>query len=158
MTRPQTRERLLRWVAVPALAAVLVGLAVLQYRWSVQVSDATRAQMLGNLRVSLGGFRQDFARELGAVAVEVRSVVERSDSMKPSELNEQFHNLQQRTAHPNLVSHIYLWQHPAHQQPVRFDLASSQFERVAWPDEYNQMQQRLLEIGSARRPAGGGPD
>jgi len=158
MTRPQTRERLLRWVAVPALAAVLVGLAVLQYRWSVQVSDATRAQMLGNLRVSLAGFRQDFARELGAVAVEVRSVVERSGSMKPDDLKEQFHNLQQRTAHPNLVSHIYLWQDPAHQQPVRFDPAANQFERVAWPDEFNQMQQRLLEIGSAHRPAAGGPD
>src|SRR5690349_25163816 len=81
MTRPQTKDRLLRWVAVPALAAVLVGLAMLQYRWSGQVSDATRAQMLGNLRVSLTGFRQDFARELGAVAVEVRSIVERSGSI-----------------------------------------------------------------------------
>ena len=124
MTRPQTRERLLRWVAVPALAAVLVGLAVLQYRWSGQVSDATRAQMLGNLRVSLTGFRQDFAKELGAVATEVRSVVERSSSMKPAELNEQFHNLEQRIAHPNLVSYIHLWQDPAHQQPVRFDPAA----------------------------------
>ena len=158
MTRPQTRERLLRWVAVPALAAVLVGLAVLQYRWSVQVSEATRAQMLGNLRVSLAGFRQDFSRELGAVAVEVRSVVERSSSMKPADLNEQFHALQQRTAHPNLVSHIYLWQDPEHQQPVRFDPAANQFERVAWPDKFNQMQQRLLEIGSAHRPGDGGPD
>src|SRR5215831_2805842 len=158
MTRPQTRERLLRWVAVPALAAVLVGLAVLQYRWSGQVSDATRAQMLGNLRVSLTGFRQDFSRELGAVAVEVRSAVERSSSMKPADLNEQFHNLEQRSAHPNLVSHIYLWQDPAHQQPVRFDPTASQFERVAWPDAFNQMQQRLLEIGSARRPVAGGPE
>jgi two-component system, OmpR family, sensor histidine kinase SenX3 len=158
MTRPQTRERLLRWVAVPALAAVLVGLAMLQYRWSVQVSDATRAQMLGNLRVSLAGFRQDFGRELGAVAVEVRSVVERSSSMKPADLNEQFHSLRQRTAHPNLVSHIYLWQDPAHQQPVRFDLAANQFERAAWPDEFNQMQQRLLEIGSAHRPVASGPE
>lgn len=158
MTRPQTRERLLRWVAVPALAAVLVGLAVLQYRWSGQVSDATRAQMLGNLHVSLMGFRQDFAMELGAVAVEVRSVVERSSSMKPAELNEQFHNLQQRTAHPNLVSHIYLWQDPAHQQPVRFDPAASQFERVAWPAEFDQMQQRLQEIGSAHHPPPGAAD
>ncbi|HET8891573.1 MAG TPA: HAMP domain-containing sensor histidine kinase [Candidatus Angelobacter sp.] len=158
MTRPQTRERLLRWVAVPALAAVLVGLAVLQYRWSGQVSDATRSQMLGNLHVSLMGFRQDFAMELGAVAVEIRSVVERSDSMKPAELNEQFHNLQQRTAHPNLVTHIYLWQDPAHQQPVKFDPAASQFERVAWPAEFDQMQQRLQEMGSAHHPPAGAAD
>jgi signal transduction histidine kinase len=78
--------------------------------------------------------------------------------MKPADLNEQFHNLQQRTAHPNLVSHIYLWQDPAHQQPVRFDPAANQFERVAWPDEFNQMEQRLLEIGSAHRPVASGPE
>ena len=122
------------------------------------MSDATRAQMLGNLHVSLTGFRQDFAGELGAVVVEVRSVVERSSSMKPAELNEQFHNVQQRTAHPSLVSHIYLWQDPAHQQPVRFDPSASQFERVAWPPEFDQMQQRLQEIGSAHHPAAGGAD
>src|SRR6266481_6539116 len=80
---PQIGERLLRWVAVPALAAVLVGLAVLQYRWSGQVSDATRAQMQSNLHISLMGFRQDFAREMGAVAAEIRSGVDGSSSIKP---------------------------------------------------------------------------
>src|SRR4029077_176363 len=79
-------------------------------------------------------------------------------SIKPAELNEQFHNLEQRTAHPNLVSHIYLWQDPAHQQPVRFDPAANQFERVAWPAEFDQMQQRLLEIGTAHHPPPGGAD
>src|SRR5882757_3074907 len=129
MIRPQIRERLLRWVAVPALAAVLVGLAVLQYRWSGQVSDATREQMLSNLHVSLTSFRQDFSRELGAAAVEIRTVADRPGAMDPAELTEEFHRLQQTSAHPNLVSHIYLWQDPTHQKPQRFDPASSQFER-----------------------------
>jgi signal transduction histidine kinase len=155
MNRPQTRERLLRWVAVPALAAVLVGLAVLQYRWSGQVSDATRAQMLSNLRGSLMGFRQDFGRELGAAAVEIRAVADSSDSLKPAELNEQFHHLQQAAAHPNLVSHIYLWQDPTHQKPLRFDPASDQFERTSWPAEFEPMQQRLLEITAAHHPPAG---
>jgi signal transduction histidine kinase len=146
MNRPQNRERLLRWVAVPALAAVLVGLAVLQYRWSRQVSDATRAQMLSSLRGSLMGFRGDFSRELGAVAVEIRAVADSPSATKPAELKEQFHHLQQTTAHPNLVSHIYLWQDPSHEKPLRFDLASDQFERVSWPAEFDPMQQRLLEI------------
>src|SRR5450432_4711167 len=132
MTRPQIRERLLRWVAVPALAAVLAGLAVLQYRWSGQVSEATLAQMQSNLHISLMGFRQDFARELGAVAVEIRSIVDGSNTIKPAELKEQFHHWQQTAAHPNLVSHIYLWQDPAHQQPLRFDPGSDQFERAPW--------------------------
>ncbi|HEY1527502.1 MAG TPA: HAMP domain-containing sensor histidine kinase [Candidatus Angelobacter sp.] len=158
MIRPQTRERILQWVAVPALAAVLVGLAVLQYRWSGQVSDATRAQMLSNLHVALMGFRQDFTRELSAAAVEIRSAVESSPEMKPVELEDQFHRLQQTAAHPNLVSHIYLWQDPAHQQPLRFDPAADQFERVSWPAEFEPMQQRLLEITSAHHAAMGGPE
>ena len=158
MTRPQIRERLLRWVAVPALAAVLVGLAVLQYRWSGQVSDATRAQMLSNLRVSLMEFRQDLSHELAAAAVEIRAVADSPNAVKPEELKEQFHHLQQNAAHPNLVSHIYLWQDPTHQKPLRFDPASDQFERVSWPAEFDPMQQRLLQITTAHHPPGGGPD
>ncbi|MGZ4853979.1 MAG: sensor histidine kinase [Candidatus Angelobacter sp.] len=158
MNKPQTRERLLRWVAVPALAAVLVGLAVLQYRWSGQVSDATRAQMLSNLHVSLMSFRQDFARELGAVAVEIRAVADSPNAMKPAELMEQFHHLQQTAAHPSLVSHIYLWQDPTHQKPLRFDPASNQFEQTAWPAEFDPMQQRLLEITTAHHPPAGGSE
>ncbi|MCU1220482.1 MAG: periplasmic sensor signal transduction histidine kinase [Candidatus Angelobacter sp.] len=158
MTRPQTRERLLRWVAVPALAAVLVGLAVLQYRWSRQVGDATRAQMLSSLRVSLVEFRQDFSRELGVAAVEIKAVADGPNNIKPAELNKQFHHLQQTAAHPNLFSHIFLWQDPTHQKPLRFDPASNQFERTSWPAEFGPMQQRLLEITTAHHPPGAGPD
>ncbi|MGB9121804.1 MAG: histidine kinase dimerization/phospho-acceptor domain-containing protein, partial [Candidatus Angelobacter sp.] len=155
MNKAQARERLLRWVAIPAMAAVLVGLAVLQYRWSGQVSDATRSQMLANLHTSLMSFRQDFGRELGVTANEIRTIADIS-STNPTELNEQFHRLQQTAAHPNLVSHIYLWADPTHQQPLRFDPANGQFERTAWPAEFDPMEQRLLEITTAHHlPAGG---
>ena len=154
--KPQARERLLRWVAIPAMAAVLVGLAVLQYRWSGQVSDATRAQMLANLHMSLMSFRQDFGHELGAVAAEIRTIADNPDATNPKELSEQFHHLQQTAAHPNLVSHIYLWADPTHQEPLRFDPASGQFERTAWPAEFDPMQQRLLEITTAHHPLPGG--
>jgi signal transduction histidine kinase len=158
MIKAQARERLLRWVAIPAMAAVLVGLAVLQYRWSGQVSDATRSQMLANLHTSLMSFRQDFGHELGAVAVEIRTIADNPEANNPKELSEQFHRLQQTAAHPNLVSHIYLWADPTHQQPLRFDPASGQFERTAWPAEFDPMQQRLLEITTAHHPPTGGPE
>jgi hypothetical protein len=101
MNKAQAKERLLRWVAIPAMTAVLVGLAVLQYRWSGQVSDATRAQMLASLHTSLMGFRQDFNHELAAAAVEIRTIADTSNA-DPTELNDQFHRLQQTAAHPNL--------------------------------------------------------
>ena len=122
------------------------------------MSDATREQMLANLHVSLMSFRQDFARELGAVAVEIRTIADSPEAINPAELNEQFHRLQQTAAHPNLVSHIYLWADPTRQQPLRFDPASSRFERTAWPAEFDPMQQRLLEITKAHHPPVGGPE
>ncbi|HEY2114943.1 MAG TPA: HAMP domain-containing sensor histidine kinase, partial [Candidatus Angelobacter sp.] len=157
MNKAQAKERLLRWVAIPAMTAVLVGLAVLQYRWSGQVSDATRAQMLANLHTSLMGFRQDFNHELAAAAVEIRTIADTSNA-DPTELNDQFHRLQQTAAHPNLVSHIYLWADPTHQQPLRFDPAAGKFERTAWPSEFDPMQQRLLEITTAHHPPAAGPE
>ena len=158
MTRPHIKDRVLLWLAVPALAAVLAGLAVLQYRWSAQVSEAAGSQMQSNLHISLMGFRQDFARELGAAAMEIRSVVNGSSAIKPAELKEQFHHWQQTAAHPTLVSYIYLWQDPAHQQPLRFDPARDQFEKVEWPEEFDQMKARLLEITLTQRPPPGPPD
>jgi signal transduction histidine kinase len=158
MTRPQIKERLLQWIVVPILAAVLIGLAILQYRWSGQLSAATRTQMESSLHTAVLGFRQDFSRELGAVALEIRSVVDGSSTVKPAELKEQFHHWQQTSAHPNLVSHIYLWEDPIKEQPLRFDPLSDQFERVAWPAEFDQMQKRLLEITTAYRPPAGEAD
>jgi len=114
--------------------------------------------MLSNLHVSLMSFRQDFAHELGAVAIEIRTVAESAGAANPVDLSEQFHRLQQTAAHPNLVSHIYLWADPAHQTPVRFDPAAGKFERTSWPAEFDPMQQRLLQITTAHHPAAGGPE
>lgn len=122
------------------------------------MSNATRAQMLASLHVSLASFRQDLSHELGAAAVEIRTAADSSGTVNPAELNEQFHRLQQTAAHPNLVSHIYLWADPTHQQPLRFDPASSKFERTAWPAEFAPMQQRLLEITTAHHSQAGGPE
>jgi signal transduction histidine kinase len=114
--------------------------------------------MLANLHMSLMSFRQDFAHELGAVAVEIRTIADNPDAIKPAELADQFHHLQQTAAHPNLVSHIYLWADPTHQQPLQFDPGNGKFERTAWPAEFDPMQQRLLEITTAHHPPAGGTE
>ena len=100
------KERLILWVAVPALAAVLVTLAVMQYKWSAQVSAATKAQMESNLQVSLLGFRQDITRELGAVCLEVKSVTDASGGVNPAKMVQQFRHWEQTASHPGLVAHV----------------------------------------------------
>ncbi|MGC2696831.1 MAG: histidine kinase dimerization/phospho-acceptor domain-containing protein, partial [Candidatus Angelobacter sp.] len=157
MRRPEIKERLLRWVAVPALAAVLAVLAVLQYKWSKQVSTATMTQIQSNLETSLLGFRQDVARELTSACQEIKAAMDASPGINPSQINEQFSHWQQTAAHPNLVQHVYVWEDPAHQQPLRFDPGRDQFERAAWPAEFGPLQQHLKQASLMMSSHSGGP-
>src|SRR5215470_4928143 len=159
MTKAEFKERLFRWIAVPALAAVLALLAVLQYKWSGQVSTATRAQMQSNLQTSLLGFRQDVARELASACVEIKTALDASPAINPSDLKEQFSHWQQTAAHPNLVQHIYVWEDPAHQeQPLRFGPGQDQSERVAWPAEFGPLQEHLKQASVMMARSGPPPN
>jgi signal transduction histidine kinase len=149
MRRAEIKERFFRWGAVPVLAAVLALLAVLQYKWSGRVSEATGALMQSNLQNALLGFRQDFARELGAASIEIRTALDASPTANPADLKAQFQHWQQTAAHPNLVAHIYVWQDPSRQQqPLRFDPGRGQFERVAWPAEFDPLRQHIQAISA----------
>jgi signal transduction histidine kinase len=148
MLKPDVKERFFRWMAVPALAAVLVLLAILQYHWSAQVSTATRTQMQTALQNSLLGFRQDVARELASPCLEIKSALDAAPGVDAIQIKEQFSHWQQTSAHPNLVQHIYLWDDPTHQQPYRLDPGRDQFERVNWPAEFSFIQQHLEMVSA----------
>jgi signal transduction histidine kinase len=149
------QQRFFWWLAVPALTAVLIALAILQYRWSSQVSAATRSQMQASLESSLMGFRQDLARELGAVCLELRSAADDSGQVRVAEFSRQFLHWQQTAAHPGLVKQLYLWRAGQtsllHVDPTREDL-----EAAGWPEGWDRLRQRLSEMSlPIGRPDGG---
>lgn len=140
------KERFFWWGAVPLLVAVLAALAVLQYRWSNEVSAATRSQMQTNLQNSLMGFRMDLARELGSVCVELRSVADDSGNVAPTQFLHQFQHWQETAAHPALVSQLYLWRSAGHQQLLRLGPGRDQMEPAIWPEEWHPLRQRLEDM------------
>src|SRR5258708_14519629 len=137
------QDRFLIWFAVPVLAAVLIVLAVMQYRWSLQVSAATKAQMQSSLQNSLMGLRQDFSRELGALCVEVRSAFDHDDGDKAAQIAERIAHWQQTASHPGLPAHVYLWQN-AGDNLLRIDPGGGPAESVPWPEEFSMIHQHLL--------------
>lgn len=136
------QDRFLVWFAVPLLAAVLIVLAVLQYRWSLQVSAATKAQMQSSLQNSLMSLRQDFSRELGALCVEVRSAFDRDDGDQAAQIAERIAHWQQTASHPGLPAHVYLWQN-ADDNLLRIDPGGGRPESVPWPEEFSQIHHHL---------------
>jgi len=144
--QPIKKERFFWWVALPALTGVLITLAVLQYRWSNQVSAATRSQLQANLQSSLMGFRQDLSRELGAVCMELRSAADDAGRVRATDLSRQFLHWQQAAAHPALVKQVYLWRTAGDATLQRVDAAHEQFETAVWPKGWEPLQQRLAEM------------
>lgn len=139
-----TKERLFWWIAIPALAGVLLALGVLQYRWSQQVSDATKAQMQSSLQTSLMGFRQDLSRELGAACLELRPSGDDTGRLLPAALSEQFQHWQQTAAHPSLIEQVYLWRNTgASPSLLRLDPNRGTLEAVTWPAGFDLLRQHL---------------
>src|ERR1700733_1535408 len=64
-----SKERAVLTVLVLTMAAVLVTLGVLQYRWSQQVSEADDARLGNNLRSLVMDWHLDFFREFSGIAV-----------------------------------------------------------------------------------------
>jgi signal transduction histidine kinase len=147
--KPSTKERVFTWAAIPALTMVLVILAVLQYKWSAQVSTANRAQLQANLQASLFGFRMDLTRELTAVALEVRSAMDEAGG-DPQKFAPRLRHWQQTAAHPGLVASVYLWdvdlKDPSKNRLLQINTAKETAEAVAWPALLEPLHQHLASM------------
>jgi signal transduction histidine kinase len=136
-----------------ALTVVLVGLAILQYRWSVEASEAATQRMQAALHTSLSNFRLDLSRELAAICLALQ--------FNPGDVSPDVKGMSQglerwrgTAAHPTLVADVYLWQAlPAGKDKLlRLDLRTGELSRADWPAEYQQLHQRLQTAAAVLRP------
>src|SRR5262249_19311384 len=142
--QPLKKERLFWWVTVPALVAVLATLGVLQYHWSTQISVATREQMQASLQRSLMLFREDLARELSAVAVELRSAAADPSNLRAADFSRQFRHWQTTAVHPGMVDQVYLWQPSPKDALLLLDTSHDQLVPAEWPAAFDKLHQHLL--------------
>src|SRR6266849_1627740 len=143
------KERLFTWAAIPALTIVLVTLAVLQYKWSGQISTANKAQLQAQLQASLFGFRTDLTRELSVVALEIRSAMDEAGG-DPQKFAQKLRHWQQTAAHPALVTSVYLWDQDLKDQGnsrlLQIDTAKETAETVAWPELLEPLHQHVITM------------
>ena len=149
------KQRVFLSGVVIALAAVLVALAVLQYRWAQEVSDATSVRLQANLDTSMLGWRDDFYRELTSVFTALQVSPAQSQSDKSAQYAQQYQTWAQTAAHPNLISHLYLFQDAGteHSQLLQWNGVKNNFEPAEWPAELNRLyslvQDRSTEMVNA---------
>jgi signal transduction histidine kinase len=138
---------------VAALAAVLVLLAVLQYRWSLEISRAERTRIEASLNTSVNQFRQEFYRELTQVSTAFHSDPTAEPDDFWSSYAERYQAWARTATRPDLVANVFVWQAGGPLRQLR--PADGEFEPVDWPASLAGLRARVEE--EPRQPPGPGP-
>ncbi len=146
-------ERASAIVLVIATAAVVVVLAVLQYRWSNQLSEATAVRLADSLQMSMINWHLNFFRDLSELCL-----TERAGGSTPSDPDayvRRFHEWRSTAPYPDLISALYILQSSDTGQQAALALRPSdaRFEKVDWPRQFEWLP-RALRADSSPRTTG----
>lgn len=142
-----------------ALLGLLVVLAILQYRWLGQVSDAERQRMKMNLRVAVGHFIEDFDGELTLAFVTFLPFPRTSFSPGAVWYADRLDLWMEEAHHPELIHDVFMVDgiDGGPTEIKRLDRASRRFVSTEWPDELQTLRHRLKARRPRLRPRAGEP-
>jgi signal transduction histidine kinase len=130
---------------VSLVLVLLAGLAVLQFHWQRQVSDATREKMQKRVDLDTNRFAEDFNREIQAAYFSFQTDAGSfTANGEPSEFNERYGYWLSKTAYPELVKDFYYFENHADAPTLRFDRETRKFIDVEPPEEINSLRGRLF--------------
>jgi signal transduction histidine kinase len=139
------RRRLPLGIIVPAALAVLVvTLAILQYRWLDQVSDAERERMKTTLMQRADAFARDFDREVLHLylALQTASVSLADRDWTP--FARRYDIWRESAEYPQLVQGLYFVERDGDETPLRqYRVESKTFEPVDWPAGLAAVRERV---------------
>ena len=137
------KDRVITWAVPGVLACVLGLLAVLQYRWSRQASDAATTRMQASLQNSLMNFRQDLARELATMCLELQG--DYASSVDAKTLAQELGHWQRTSSLAGLISNVYEWNRFGDKTSplLHFLPSESRFETIVWPSRFDKLHELL---------------
>lgn len=130
------RERERMAAVLLLTAAVILGLAVLQYRWNRQASEATGVRLADALQLSMINWHLDLFRNLSEVCLTIRMAAEFSPDDDFNQFAERFAEWRSIARYPDLVASVYVIDRTPPStgpQTFRLDPETGGFERVEWP-------------------------
>jgi len=145
MMKVSIRDRSFSTAVVILGAVVVTVLAVLQYRWSNQVSEATSVRLADSLQMSMINWHLDFFRDFSEIGLTMRMD---PDSRYPDELEEyarHFAEWRSQAKYPGLVSNLYILKssESGRLQALRLNPSSRQFESDVWPAQFRSLREDL---------------
>ncbi|HEY3130995.1 MAG TPA: HAMP domain-containing sensor histidine kinase [Acidobacteriota bacterium] len=152
---------------VGGLLALLAVLAVLQYRWTGEVSEAELQRMQASLRERISRFTQDFDSELSRAFSNFNIQMEpvgQQNLAHPQEwveaqFSQRYYQWIMTASYPRLVSDLFLIaaDESGHGRLLRFDRETSRLNPADWPAEFGGLRARLEERFHRPEPGVGPP-
>ena len=149
-----SKDRVLTWAVPGLLTCVLIALAVLQYRWSRQVSEAASTRMQTSLQNSMMNFRLDLSRELATMCLELQG--DNARSVDARGLSQKVKEWQRTSSLSGLILNVYEWKRSEgiDSPLLRLSTSQSRFEIMdEWPAEFDAVRELLISTN----PTAGGP-
>jgi signal transduction histidine kinase len=145
------------WIAVlSGMASLLVMVAVLQYRWTKQLSVAAEARIGSTLQPLMLGWHLDFYGELSAICVALQVG---PDAGARDNWNDYLHryvdwsheSVENVYANPDLIKNIYIWEtsDSAKLRLLRLDASAGKVEISSVPEDLQPLLARLQAKSSS---------
>jgi signal transduction histidine kinase len=144
------------WITAALLAALLVILAVLQYRWIGEVSRAERQRLQTALEASGAHFADDLGHEVSRVfsAFQPRMTGSPAANEPEPEVAERWRRWRQTAPQPALVREVFVVDRDAggHLLLARIDPATDRAVPAEWPAELSSVRHRLETADGSPQP------
>jgi len=138
-----TFKTLLELTAVTAMMAVVFVLALLQYRWTGEISRTEQERLTAALATSVRNFSQEFSYDFQRLCEGMEIDPEASPSDFEALTLRQYANWAKASTHPQLVADLYIWRTDDPRGPYleHLDRRNNRFEQIAWPAELGSLRQ-----------------
>jgi hypothetical protein len=102
------KERAGLWAVLVLTAAAIVGLAVLQYRWNRDASEATGVRLADALQLSMVNWHLDLFRNLSEVCLTIRMAEEFSPNDDVNQFAARVAEWRSIARYPDLVANVFV--------------------------------------------------
>jgi signal transduction histidine kinase len=153
------KERAFTFAMVIPAAIVVIVLAVLQYRWSNQVSEATSIRLADSLQMSMINWHLDLFRDFSEICISMQVEPGGGSQGDWNQYARRFAEWHKVTAHPDLVSGVYNFKLDESPNPhaLRLNPSNWRFQSTDWPPDLAGLREELQQAPSTVASSVEGP-
>jgi signal transduction histidine kinase len=142
-----TKKPVFELSALLAMAAIVLVLGVLQFRWATEISRTEQERLTDELATSVRTFDQEFSYDFERLCESFELDFEAGSSTLESRAAHQYSKWASTAPRSGLIAGVHIWKlDEAHYASLEsMDLEKQQFGEAAWPARLDPLHQYLKE-------------